>query len=183
MLRLFVGLALPEDLRQRLALLAGGLPGARWTPLENFHLTLRFIGEVDEVDADAVDRSLRTIQLPAFTLRVSGLGTFDRAKGRYQLWAGVRRDEALVHLQEKIESAVVRAGLPAEKRRFLPHISLARLKDTPLGRLQAFIAGDNLFQAEILVTSFSLFSSHLGRHDPIYRIERDYPLEPFRTTL
>jgi 2'-5' RNA ligase len=177
MIRLFVGLALPDSLKQRLATLSGGLPNARWTPPGNLHLTLRFIGEVGEIMAEDIDESLRRIRAPAFDLEIGGLGTFDGGRRAYQLWVGARRSPALMHLQEKIESAVVRAGCPPERRRFQPHITLARLKDPPLGRLKDYIAGDNLFQAALTVSSFTLFSSHLGHGTPFYRAECDYLLD------
>lgn len=172
MIRLFAGLSLPESLRRRLALLAGGLPGARWTPPENLHLTLRFIGEVDETLADDIDAALSGVRSPAFSLELGGLGTFGGGRKPHHLWLGAAHAAGLFALQEKIESALVRAGCPAEGRRFAPHVSLARLTDAPAGRLGDFIAGNNLFRAEIDVP----FSSHLGRGEPIHRAERDYPL-------
>ncbi|PKU23470.1 RNA 2',3'-cyclic phosphodiesterase [Telmatospirillum siberiense] len=177
MIRLFVGLALPPSLRQTLAMLGGGLPGARWTPPENLHLTLRFIGEIDEAMADDIDGQLAAVRAQAFSLELGGLGTFDSGRRAHHLWIGVKRAPALTHLQEKIESAVVRGGCAPERRHFQPHVTLARLKDPPLGRLQDFIAGHNLFQAELTVSRFTLFSSHLGHGDPVYRAERDYPLD------
>lgn len=177
MIRLFVALALPTSLRQSLAALSGGLPGARWTPPENLHLTLRFIGEVDEITADDIDENLRCVRAAAFLLEIGGLGTFGAGRRGYHLWVGAKRSPALMHLQEKIESAVVRADGTAERRRFQPHITLARLKGPPLGRLQDFIAGHNLFRAAFPVSNFTLFSSHLGHGDPVYRAECDYPLE------
>lgn len=177
MVRLFVGLSLPEDLRNRLAALSGGLPGARWTPVEKLHLTLRFIGEVDEPRADAIDQALSAIRAGVLKLTVGGLDTFDQTRGRYGLWVGVHRDERLDHLHGKIERAVVAAGMPAERRRFHPHITLARLTNPSLPRLQAFIAGHNLFEARAQISHFTLFSSHLGHGDPVYRAECDYPLK------
>lgn len=176
MIRLFAGLTLPPSLRQTLGLLAGGLPGARWIPPENLHLTLRFIGEVDEALADDIDGQLAGIRARTFTLDLEGLGTFESGRRAYHVWIGVKRAAALMHLQEKIETAVVRAGAAPERRHFQPHVTLARLKDPPLGRLQNFIAAHNLFQATMTVSHITLFSSHLGHGNPIYRAECDYPL-------
>ncbi len=176
MIRLFVGLALPDSLKRTLAVLSGGLPNARWVPPENLHLTLRFIGEVDETLADDIDENLRSLHETAFPLEIGGLGTFESGRGVFHLWVGAKRSPALTHLQGKIERAVVRAGCAPQGRRFQPHITLARLKDPPLGRLKDVIAGHNLFQAAMTVSRFTLFSSHLGRGTPIYRAECDYPL-------
>jgi 2'-5' RNA ligase len=176
MIRLFVALALPDSLKQQLGLLSGGLPNCRWVPPANLHVTLRFIGEVDESAADDIDAALLSIQTPSFPLELSGMGTFGAGRRAYHLWIGAKRPPELMHLQGKIERAVVRAGCKPEGRRFQPHITLAKLKTPPLGRLKDYIAGHNLFQTEMAVSSFTLFSSHLGHGDPIYRAERVYPL-------
>ncbi|HXP97026.1 MAG TPA: RNA 2',3'-cyclic phosphodiesterase [Telmatospirillum sp.] len=176
MIRLFVGLALPDLLKQRLAILSGGLPNSRWTPAENLHLTLRFIGDINEITADDIDENLRGIRVAAFPLEIGSLGTFNAGRRAYSLWVGVQRSSSLMLLQEKIERAVVRAGCQPERRRFQPHVTLAKLKDPPLERLQGYIAGHNLFRTSLDVSSFTLFSSHLGHGDPIYRAECDYPL-------
>ena len=175
-IRLFVGLTLPRELRRSLAGLASGLPNARWVPEENLHVTRRFIGDIDEGLADDIHLALCQIQAPAFDLAISGLGTFGRGRRTRALWAGAVETPELVHLQGKVEHAVAGCGLPPEKRNFAGHVTLARLKDPPLARLQAFVAGNNLFHATFRVDSFQLFSSILGHGDPVYRVEMDYPL-------
>jgi 2'-5' RNA ligase len=179
MLRLFAALPLDQETRLRLAGLAGGLPGARWVPPDNLHLTLRFAGEVDEPAADAIDLALAAIRHPALSLVLAGVGLFGPTRGGATLWAGVARTEALEQLQEKVERAMVRAGLAPERRRFHPHITLARLKGTPQARVSSFLAGNNLLSVPWDVDRFTLFSSHLGRGDPVYRAECDYPLGDF----
>ena len=174
--RLFVGLALPEEVRQLLGGLAFGLPNAHWVPEDNLHLTLRFIGDIDEGLADDVHLALCQIQAAAFDLSLSGLGTFGRGRRIRKLWAGVAASTDLAHLQGKVETAVTRCGLPAEGRHFMGHVSLAALKDPPVERLQAFVAGNNLFHAAFRVEAFHLFSSKRGHGDPVYRVEAEYPL-------
>lgn len=176
MLRLFVGWDLPPDLRGRLQGLAAGLPGAVWTPSENLHMTLRFIGEADEDLALSIDAELSRIDLPAMRLDVEGLGFFE-ARGRpVRLWARVLSTPALDHLQRRVEQAVQRAGLAPESRRFLPHISLARLKETR--RLASYLESNSLLHAESGLDALTLFSSHLGRGQPHYEAERVYALRP-----
>ncbi len=176
MIRLFVGIPLPPSLQQRLVSFAAGIPNAHWTPAENLHLTLRFVGEVDEAVANSIHDALAELQAPAFTMTVAGCGTFEGGRRAITLWLGVEREPALLRLRDKVESALVRIGLPPEGRRFQPHITLARLKDPPLPKLQSFIAGHNLFRESVPVASFVLFSSHLGRGEPIYTAEAEYPL-------
>ena len=89
MIRLFVGLALPEDVTRRLALLGGGIPGARWMDEEQLHMTLRFIGEVDGAQFDDIRLALSAVQSPAFPLTLSGMGHFGDGRKLRALWAGV----------------------------------------------------------------------------------------------
>lgn len=177
-MRLFVGLPLPEALRQRLAGLASGLPGARWVAAENLHVTLRFIGEVDDGQAEDIDAALALIRAPAFAVTVGGVGCFDRGRQVHTVWAGVEAGEAIGHLYEKVESAVVRAGCGPERRKFKAHVTLARLRGTPVRRVgeymqtrQGFLGG--AFTAE----RFTLFRSHLGHAGAHYEALVDYPLE------
>jgi 2'-5' RNA ligase len=177
MIRLFVALALPEPVAESLTLLQGGVPGARWSTREQLHLTLRFIGEVDGRDAAAIDDALATIRAPRFTLELKGVGEFG-SKNPRALWAGVRDDASVLHLQRKIESAVQRVGLPPEERKFSPHVTLARLRGAPRERVITFLATHALYASGPFdVNAFVLYSSTLTRNGSLYRPERSYPLE------
>ena len=176
MIRLFAALEIPETIRMQLSLLQGGIPGARWTPIENMHLTLRFIGEVDEAVARDIDDMLADIRAPSFTLSLKGVGEFGRKEGR-ALWAGVSEGQPLQHLAAKIESALQRMGLPAEMRKFSPHVTLARLRDVPISELQSFLGTHAMFKSPAFeVTQFALFSSQTSPKGSRYRIESIYPL-------
>ena len=120
---------------------------------------------MDEVDA------------PAFELFFAGTGYFGKPGAARILWAGIETNGALDHLQAKVESALVRAGLPAETRRFSPHITLARLKQAPANRVEQFVADHAGFRAgPVPVDSFTLYSSFLSSSGAIYTPEADYPL-------
>lgn len=176
-MRLFVALAMPEAVAQSLLLLQGGVPGARWHPRENLHLTLRFIGEVDGREAADIDDALAAIRAPGFTLELNGLGTFGNRDPR-QLWAGVRPNEALMHLQRKIESALQRIGLAPEPRKFTPHVTLARLKAPRRDKLMEYMSAHALYaSAPFAVSAFALYESMLTPNGSLYTIEREYPLE------
>ncbi len=177
-MRLFVAIDLPWELRERLALLAWrGIPGARWVPAENFHLTLRFIGEIQGWQAEEIDHALAALRGRGFPLTLAGVGTFSKAGRATQLWVGVERSPQLDHLRVKIETALQRVGLPAERRRFVPHITLARLDNAAETRLAAFVQQHNLFRAEpVAVEHFTLFSSRLGKEQAVYMAEAEYPL-------
>ncbi len=117
MIRLFAALDLPEPVAESLMRLQSGVPGARWQTREQLHLTLRFIGEVDGRDAASIDDMLSAIHDPRFTLELKGVGEFG-GKNPRALWAGAAPNEALKHLQRKIETALQRLGLPPEERKY-----------------------------------------------------------------
>lgn len=178
MIRLFVGIALSEDVRQRLAALCAGLPHARWVAPEGLHITLRFIGEVDQGVAQDIHDRLAEVQAKAFAVTLAGVGTFGPDRHPRTLWVGVERSDELTHLHDKVESAVVRAGLPHEARKFQPHLTLARFKRASGARLGAFLTHHALLRLPPMpVARFTLFSSHLGRSEAIYSAEAEYPLD------
>ena len=177
-MRLFVGLELPLWLKERFAGLAGGLPGARWVPPENYHLTLRFIGETPGYRAEEIDHALSALKARGFSLTFAGMGTFHKGGRTTALWAGVERSAQLDLLQSKIENALQRAGLEPERRRFSPHVTLARLDNSvPEAKLAAFVQEHNLFRSEpVPIEHFTLFSSRLGKEQSVYTAEVEYGL-------
>jgi 2'-5' RNA ligase len=175
--RLFVGIDLPWEIRERLwSLGGGGVPGARWVPEENYHLTLRFVGEVQKHLAEEIDLALSGLRGKRFMLTITGVGTFSKSGRETTLWAGVERNQRMDVLQGKVEQALQRTGLEPERRRFVPHITLARLDNPVEAKLAAFVQTRNLFRAECDVEHFTLFSSLLTKDSPVYTAEVDYPL-------
>lgn len=177
-MRLFVAIDLPRELRQRIAMMSGaGIPGARWVPPENYHITLRFIGETPAYRAEEIDLALSVMKARSFALTLAGVGTFAKSGRSTALWIGVERNERLDLLQSKIETALQRAGLEPERRRFAPHVSLARLDNAVEGKLAAFVQANNLFRAEpVTIGHFTLFSSLLGKEQSVYTPEVEYAL-------
>ncbi len=179
MIRLFVALELQQFVRQRLAGLTWPMAGARWVASENLHLTLRFIGDVDEAQADDIDDGLRRIRFDRFVLALEGAGQFGSSRGAQTLWAGVGGAEMeLARLQAKIERAVVGAGVAPERRKFHPHVTLARLRRAKIAKASEFVAAHaGLALGPIPVESFALMSSHLGRGGADYTTEVRYQLQ------
>ncbi len=157
-------------------MLQGGVPGANWQMRDQLHLTLRFIGEVDGRDAVAVDDALSLIEAPRFSLALKGVGEFG-GKTPHALWTGVRDKERVAFLQRKIETALQRAGLPAEQRKFVPHVTLARLRGSPRGRVMDYLTDHALYaSAPFDVEGFILYSSVLTPNGSLYRAEKAYRL-------
>jgi 2'-5' RNA ligase len=176
-MRLFVALDLPWTLRERLSGLSLGLQGARWVPPENYHATLRFIGEVQRHMAEEIDMALAGVRARTFPLVLAGVGTHEKAGRSTALWVGVERNPALDHLQGKIETALQRVGLPPERRRFAPHVTVARLDNAAEPKLGAWVQAHNLFRSDPMhMEHFTLFSSRLGKEQSAYTAEVEYSL-------
>ena len=175
MLRLLVGIGFPPELKLRLSLLCSGVPGAKWVDPGNFHVTLRFIGEISEDLAADIDDALSRLRARRFTLQMAGTGVFgDKPRS---LWAGIERSPELVGLRDKIEQALIRVGLPPEPRKFSPHVTLARLRDPPLDKLRDFLTTHARFRADPLaVEAFSLIASFQTKAGSVYEDQADYRL-------
>ncbi|NGP16684.1 RNA 2',3'-cyclic phosphodiesterase [Devosia aurantiaca] len=175
--RLFTGLEIPPDLGFALSLKRGGLTGARWIDPENYHITLRFIGDIDAQTAnDVVDSLDRLSNSLRFLVRLTHLGSFGGDKPR-ALFAGVEPSEALSRLQSAQERVLQRAGLEPEGRRFVPHVTLARLRGTSAEELARFIAEAAMFEPLSFVPArFVLYSSRESTGGGPYVVEETYPL-------
>ena len=158
--RLFTGLEIPSEVGFMLSLKRGGLSGARWIDPENYHITLRFIGDVDHPTAnEVVDALDRLAESEAFTIRLNHLGAFGGDKPR-ALYAGVESNAVLAHLQSSQERVLQRLGLSPDGRKFVPHVSLARLRGCSAGELAGFLAMAGRFEPlEFPVRRFVLYSS------------------------
>jgi 2'-5' RNA ligase len=174
--RLFAAINLPERIRDDVTAIYEAIPGARWTEDGKLHFTLRFIGDVDDDDAGRVDSALRTVAFVPFTMRLKSTGFFPPRGKPKVLWCGVARCEELTRLQKRIERALTsRAGLPPEDRKFSPHITIARLTDSPDEKLARFLTANALFETEeFMVSGFALYSSVLRREGAIYTEEAEY---------
>lgn len=175
MLRLFVGINFPPELKLQLSLLCSGIPGARWVDPGNFHLTLRFIGETDGGTAADIDDALARLRARRFSLQLSGTGVFgDKPRS---LWVGVERGPELIDLRDKIEQALSRVGLSPEPRKFSPHVTLAQLRNPALTPLGNFLAAHWQFRADPLpIQEFSLVASFPTRSHSLYEDQANYRL-------
>ncbi len=174
--RLFVGFRPPAAIRAQLQALAGGVAGARWQSDAQLHCTLRYIGEVERPVAEDVAVALGNVRFAPFELAIAGVGEFDSRGRPNALWAGVRPHETVSQLHQKIDQALVRIGLPPERRAYLPHITLARM-NVAAGATARFLESHaGLASAPFPVDTFLLFESHLGRDGASYEAIERYPL-------
>lgn len=179
--RLFTALEIPRNAALSLSLLRGGLPGARWIDVENYHITLRFIGDVDGRTADEIVAGLDRIDRPEFQINLSGTGSFG-SKKPHSVWAGVSPTPEMFSLQADIEKVCKRAGLLPDPRKFLPHVTLARLKACRLDDVVHYLGGrGNFMTAPFTVSRFVLLSSRESVGGGPYLTEEVFPLHEKRS--
>ncbi len=174
--RLFVGLEIPREVGQTLSLLRGGLPGARWIDPENYHITLRFIGDIDDRLAHEIALLLDGVKRRSFEVRFGELSAFGGRKPR-AIVVGVEPIQPLVELQSELERLMQRLGLEPEGRKFTPHVTLARLRDVSSRDVADYLSTRGpLFDASFRVSRFVLFSARASVGGGPYVVEADYPL-------
>lgn len=174
--RLFTALEIPAPIAFSLSLLRGGLPGARWVDPENYHITLRFIGDIDPRTADEVARALARIDRPRFDLSLEGLAAFGGRKP-HAIGACVKASSALKELQAEHERIIQRIGLEPERRRFRPHVTLARIRNASQADAAAYLALRGDFKtAPFPIGRFVLLSSRASKGGGPYVMEEAYPL-------
>jgi RNA 2',3'-cyclic 3'-phosphodiesterase len=176
--RLFTGLEIPTNIRQVLSTLRGGLPGARWVDSENYHITLRFIGDVDDEVARETASALEQVKRAMFELHLHGLASFGGRKPR-ALVANVSLSAPLIEAQAEQERLMQRIGLEPEGRRFMPHVTLARLRDTTSRQVADYLSTRGFFRtSNFKISRFVLFSSRNSIGGGPYIVEASYPLMP-----
>ena len=175
MIRLFTALEIPDDVAERLMRLQQGLDGARWIERPDFHITLRFAGDIPEDVASDFAEELEAVPVEPFDIEIEGLGEFGGARP-HTLWAGVRPSEPLRILQGRHESAARRIGLKPDTRNFTPHVTIARLGRVETGAVYNFIRANSPFAAPAFtVERFTLFSARASTGGGPYVAEKHYP--------
>jgi 2'-5' RNA ligase len=176
--RLFVALRFSDEINEALDDLAFGIKGASWTLSEQYHLTLRFIGDPGPLTLFDIDRALREVRSSGFSLNLKGTGHFPLRGDPETLWVGVDDNPVLVSLRNRVESALTRAGLSPEGRKFHPHVTLANVKASDPRDVGRFQVMNGLFRVnDVAVTEFLLCSSVLREGGAEHTVEEVYPLE------
>lgn len=174
--RLFTALEVPTDVRMSLTGLRGGLRGARWIEPENYHITLRFIGDVDDRTADDVADALDRVHAKNVRIHLQGLGSFG-SKKPHSVWARVSPDRNLMELQAEHERVLQKVGLEPERRRYTPHVTVARLKGASPVEVASWLAVRGDFSARpYAAPRFVLMSSKASVGGGPYIVEESYAL-------
>jgi 2'-5' RNA ligase len=174
--RLFTGIEFPSSIGRSLAMMRGGLPGARWIDPENYHLTLRFIGDIDDALANEIAGMLGRVHRGPFELRLDGLLSFGGKKPRAVV-APVSPVAPLMELQAEHDRMLQRLGLEPEGRKYTPHVTLARLRDTSSYEVADYLAARGHYRSSSFeVSRFVLFSSRDSVGGGPYIVEEAYPL-------
>ena len=176
-LRLFVAVDLPGGVKEGIRGLQDGLPGARWTPVDQLHLTLRFIGATGRSQFERIKEVLAAVRCPPFPLKVRGVGRFPPGGFPRILWVGVAEAETLAPLHREVERALDGAGLEPDDRRFSPHITVARIKEPHRAAVVAWLERHGGFVAPPFpVHEFHLYSSVLSAAGAVHRREGSWRL-------
>ncbi len=171
-MRAFVAIDPDEDACDALEAVQTGLPSARRTPRDNLHLTLLFLGDQPQHLLHALDDDLTAIRAQPFTIVLQGLGVM----GDHALHAQAVLSPQLDALHTAVARAARAAGIVPERRRFRPHVTLARLRDPDDPRLAPWLTRQAGFAARMRVTGFSLFRSDLRPDGARHTELAHYPL-------
>lgn len=173
--RMFVAIELPAGLAGELAALDPRIPGLRWLPAGQLHLTLAFLGDVEEEQETTLVAELDKLDAPVFSLSMKGLGSFRRRGRPPVLWAGVEGSlEELLLVYRKVKDAVARVGLEMDGKGFRPHVTLGRCKEAKSVALREFLEAHAAREfGEFEVGGFTLCRSVLlpegAEHLPAFR--------------
>ncbi len=174
--RLFTGLEIPAEIGQSLSNLRGGLPGARWIDPENYHVTLRFIGDIDGMSANEIASMLFRVDRKPFEVKVQGLTSFGGRKPRAVV-ATIAPSKPLMELQAELERMMQRIGLDPEGRKFIPHVTLARLHDASDQDVADYLSLRGYFPSKVFTAErFVLFSARASTGGGPYVVEDSYQL-------
>jgi 2'-5' RNA ligase len=172
--RLFTGIELPPEISQQIASLGGGLPGARWLEPDDLHLTLSFIGDVDGNLSDAVIEELANVQSDPFEIVLDGLGAFGGDRPRALVF-NANADVRLINVHKQQERALRRAGIALEKRKFTPHVTLARLRAVSPQALAHYVSMNPPPVLRFRTERFMLYSARPKVGGGPYVVEAAYP--------
>ncbi len=175
MARLFVGLDIHETLIEDLAYARGGVEGAHWQRDNQLHLTLAFIGDAHRKTKREIEDMLARIHFEPFELSLEGVGMFGKPRHPKMLWAGVSDKRPLQHLHDKIASGLDRIDVEIDRRKYKPHVTLARFRRGAEARVGDWLTSNQLLHTRsVRVEKFALFSSERTSEGSFFRHEAEF---------
>ena len=174
--RLFIAIDLSDAAKESIFLIQNGLRGARWIARENLHLTLRFIGEVSDVEADDIHSTLSKVRSSSFVLKLRGAGVFSSGSRPRSAWIGVQDRSPIFSLKGDIDRALASTGFGPDGRKYMPHVTVAKLKGRSSNITDFMPRLGSMPSISVEIEQFALFSSFLARAGPVYTREMYYPL-------
>jgi len=182
MKKLFLGLAIPDQLAKDFDNLKTGVSGASWGTAENAHITLTFIGEVDDHIADKLETLLSSIDIERFILTLQGPELFYKKEEPYILWVKVRHSDPLIALKKQIDALLKKNGISFEDRSYAPHMTLAFLNKPHMDDVNSFLeTHKNIPEQNLTVNDFVLYQSAGSRAEPLYKKLKPYSLKTKET--
>lgn len=176
MRRVFFGLEIPAEIKQRLLQVRAEVAGAKWQSTERMHLTVLFLGNLEEEPLLAVHEVARDIALAAFELNIAGLGCFGQPHAPDYLWACIQPEAPVVNLHNAIKSQVESLGLHTERRAYRPHLTLARFNREPGSVAHVLSEYREAKFGSFQVSEFVLFETQPSAAGSVYRVLERYPL-------
>ena len=177
MARMFIGIDIPIKNKKEILLYCHGPRNIQWVDYQNFHLNLCFLGEIDRRSQNVLESSLDEMYLNQFHLNPEGIGSFDKSQREKIIWIGIKLSPELIELQRSIDKNLSILGISRDKRKFIPHITIGKMKNAKKEDLNQYLQQEMDYPlSDFQVTSFSLFSSKLRPQGPLYRIEREFQL-------
>lgn len=174
--RLFIAIELPTEVKKSLGRLRIEIPGARWVPPEQIHLTLAFVGDQDADMTARLIENLSSIHQPEFSLAFTVPGCFPDIRRPRVLWVGLEPEPLLARLAGRVREAALACGISLEERPFSPHITLARLKLSSGREATAFLRHPPVRTVPVMVREFTLFESRLSAAGAIHTQLKTFPL-------
>jgi 2'-5' RNA ligase len=177
-MRLFIAIPLPKTILQFLIKLQEPIRGIKWQKTCQMHLTLRFLGETSPKELPELIAGLQSIQRAPFSLQIEGVGVFPGERSPRVIWAGVRKSQQLLELQQRVETSCQKAGFDAERRPFKPHITFGRVKKASRKRIKYLIESDQArsLSQQTHVERFNLYRSELNKNGAVHSVVESYLL-------
>lgn len=176
MLRLFIAIDIPDDIRTLMCGMGGSIPGARAVPADQLHLTLKFLGDTDSGLLPDIREALASIDFAPFTIHLQRVGHFPPRGNPRVIWAGIEPLADVTRLRNAIEKSLAEIGIERDHRKFSAHVTLARLKNSPLNRVTQFLAGNSFFATpSFTVSEFLLYSSSLSARGAAHSVLAAFP--------